>query len=726
MTFVDDDGNEIETSGDIAITKQSVSFFNSKIKGDVSTTFTIDNNSQNRKTLGYKGPQMLNQIAYTKQAFSRVRNGNILDRGFIVIQSDNGPTLSCFYVSGNSNWVQLLQGFITELDFSKYRVQINIDNIRAQNNYGIIFPFTDFCYNQKGGVNGTVRYISNIYDSTAAFDGSLASADSPFFNEQYPCVYLHTVMSELFSQNGLKADGNLFEDFIYQNIVITPANGKVKRDFVPLVTVNGNSFSSVPATQLKYNTFTGTKYDPENLFSNSSYNSTRFCSIIVRVNVVSNTNATNILLFKNGSIFIAMSSSPVTGDSISDEVQVADGDVLEIYTEGANRTITLNIRFEVKQQIGYLDYVTPNDFLTDMKCIDLVKFCINYFGCSIYFNDTSKTLSLNIIDKVKTEDSYDWSDYYVAHKSKYTIDQASNNYIKMLESNSEEVKRFNKNNKTEYGGGNIETSNTLKSENNLFTIPFSAQFFDKTKDNRAWLSIKPLINLEPAGDAIPFTVTNLGYLEITTQTLNLYEVIQVYNSNGVSFGYFVIFGYDPAPGFGYNVSLDTTANNITSGNVFRQTIKFNETSPSISINSVVRVSSYVNNLNLPYYANGSLISLGSENTTVNYAWFAKKKVGIIFGGYSIDYYNYSLAFDRITEEYNDPTIKELYFNKISRFLQNPDIEAIMILPEAAFQRFTFDRFIYLKTEQLTGYFFVESIENYVDGNTPVTVNLYMI
>ena len=111
MTFSDDNGNILEFDGDFAMTKQAVSFFNFAIKGDVSINFTLDNNSVNRKVLNYSGPQMVNQVAFTKQALKRLdHSGNVLDRGYIVIQDEREDSLNCFYVSGNSNWVQMLQG----------------------------------------------------------------------------------------------------------------------------------------------------------------------------------------------------------------------------------------------------------------------------------------------------------------------------------------------------------------------------------------------------------------------------------------------------------------------------------------------------------------------------------------------------------------------------------------------------------------------------------------
>ena len=50
----------------------------------------------------------------------------------------------------------------------------------------------------------------------------------------------------------------------------------------------------------------------------------------------------------------------------------------------------------------------------------------------------------------------------------------------------------------------------------------------------------------------------------------------------------------------------------------------------------------------------------------------------------------------------------------------------MLLPLSIFIGFTFDKFIYLKHKDFSGYFFVEKIENYKNGKTPVKVFLNMV
>src|SRR6478736_2984625 len=103
-------------------------------------------------------------------------NGNILDRGYIVIQSEEPKSLNCFYVSGNSNWINLLTGLITDLNWDSYLVQINKANVlsKASATSGITFPYVDWSYDLKNGFN--------TRDATNDVEVS--------FQDFYPCLYL--------------------------------------------------------------------------------------------------------------------------------------------------------------------------------------------------------------------------------------------------------------------------------------------------------------------------------------------------------------------------------------------------------------------------------------------------------------------------------------------------------------------------------------------------------
>jgi len=642
MTFRDDNGNEIEVSGEIAMTKRSVSFFNSKIQGDVSTTFQIDNNSVNRKTLGYQGPQMLNQIAYTKQAFNRVRTGNILDRGYIVIQSDNGPTLSCFYVSGNSNWVQLLEGLITELDFTgktngrDYQViwqQSNLSNTGS----GIVFPLCDWSYDYYKGNNKYFMYTDGrLADNTEATRKTLI--------DFYPCYYLSSLVKEIISQAGLKYDGNLFNDALFNSLALTPDNGLIKRDPYKNIYLVGSNQSYGPLGTSKYTSFTEVS-DPDELFTSNTFYPEISAKYYFTIYVIyASASSGTFYIYKNG-VSVYSYTGASSGFSITTNLLGVYGDYFELfYTGGGVATdIRFNMKIETAEIVEVGDYLNPSDFLPSMKSMDVMKFCINYFGCSVYFNDVSKTVIITIVEKINISDSYDWSQYYVAHRSKYTIDRAANNYMTWTENRTDnDVQKYNDKHKLQFGDGNIQTTNTLKEEATIAKfpfIPFGADFdvFNVYKTNI------PLINLVDDGlggvaytsivSSATYGGTNASSYAVADTTVftdrpNIYRVT---NSGGDNIGIF------------YGVVVSGTLLDIfrafdvtDTGSIFPQKVRYNKIGAGLVSVKNTSVSDFSNDSSIIVYDNSS----NYEFTSINYGTFTKKKITK-----NIDIWKNNLAID---------------------------------------------------------------------------------
>ena len=740
MTFQDNNGNSLELSGSFAITKQAVSFFNMSIRGDVSINFEVDNNSANRKTLGYYGPQMNSQVAFTKQAFNRMIDGNVLDSGYIVIQDETENILNCFYVSGNSNWVQLVRGLITELDFTgvtngidyvKWIVGQTISDQAAVTD-GIIFPLADWNYNNKRG-NALISASTSLYYSANRLKDARHDGNTFPMIEFYPCFYLSTLMSEIFKQNGLKLAGNIIDDPIYKSLIVTPHNGLMKRT-VTLSNIYATGSGQVYVAPIPlvaiYNSFTETQ-DIDNLFANSRYTANKKTGVIITLKCVSaGAGLLFPFVYKNGIQYVRGADYSPLSSQIFDVIGVKPGDYLEIYTTcntnfpvPGSGTLQLDIKIEEAESIGANDYVGPKDFLPSLQSIDVIKFAFSYFGCSVYFNEFSKTITANIIEKINTSSAADWSEYYLSNRNEYTVSQAKNNFILYNENSSDSnVVAYNLKHTVKYGSGNIQTGNTLKDQNTIVTFPFSASFFDSGLFSSVPLSNVPLVNLVDSTAVIFTIITNSGagisqFTVTDSSVFKIGEVLRVTNSAEYSLGYFIV----------YSVSSTTTIQCYfpfyasDTGIIWKQEVKYNEVGPKIlSVNN-----SPVTDFSISGVTSTTIVTDGAADTVLSnipITVFSKKVLNI-----GIDNWKNNLAIDNPDSGgFTDPTIKELYFNKIGRFFQNPNVRAQMLIPNSVFQGFDFSNFIYLRTEKLTGYFFVDSIVNYQNSNTPVEVNLYML
>lgn len=732
MTFRDNNGRELLFDGDFAMTKQAVSLFNGAIKGDVSITFQVDNNSVNREILNYKGPQMTSQVAYVKQPFTRVSKGNVIDSGYIVIQSEDSDSLNCFYVSGNSNWMQLFQGLITELDYSgktngkNYNKTFNSTNVTASSSEGIVFPFADWCFNNKKGDD---VYVTA--SRTEAWKDVENDTLKPLI-QFYPCFYVHSLTNEIFNQSGIKRDGNLFEDPLYKSLALPPVDGLMKRDPFKKVLLSGSSQTySAGGIYGKIAGLTVRQSD------RSTWDDVlkRFtppddCAFYFSFTMKSG-DAQLVKLYKNG-VDVAGSGSPystVLGQKRRfGPFSAVAGDYFEVYATklaGGSFTAAFDLEYEIPEIVLYDDVINPSNFLPSIKSIDIIKFLINFFGCSVYFDSTSNTITITVIEKIKLEDAYDWSEYYVSHKSEYVGNSASHNFINWSNSSDSEIEKYNQTHTLKYGDGDIQTDNNLLDQKQISKLPFAPSALKINFNDIYNLNI-PLINLIDEGEGVSFTSIALedagppiiARFTLSTDLLALNrEVVRITNSDGVNIGYYrstntgslfqdICFPF---------VSTDT-------GKIWRQKIEYLQIEPRIisvrpstNISEISSSRSEISDISSSFFAPVSVDSF-------DYGIFTKSKTNL-----PIDQWKNNLAIDNPDSgNFTDPTIKELYFNKISRFIKNPEVNARMLLPDSVYQRFKFDQFIYLKTEKLTGYFFVDSIKNYVDSNTPVEVTLYML
>ncbi len=727
MTFVDDNSNQLNFDGEFAMTKRSISLLDGTIKGDTSINFSIDNNSENRKVLGYNGPQMLNQIAATKQPFNRTRNGNIIDRGYIVIQDEYEDVLDCYYVSGNSNWMQKFNIPINQLDYTgltglrNYTAQMNDTTVNASTGktFGVVFPIADWWGRYERGlmVNQAAAFKNSIfYGNGSGFANYTDSGNDPYGSpilDFYPAMFISSIIDEIIAQTGIKISGTLLQDQLYKTLAIPPSNGLISKTnlFNPIVLTGS---SQVVASGGKYSSFTEIS-DDENMFSSGTFTVNKTCNIKSTITVVAATGSVNFTIYKNN---IATSFSYLlTPYTIITYIPVLKNDQIEIRITGGGSTTTINWTIEEYDKVAYNSYFDPSNFLPNMKCLDLIKFLINFFGCSSYFDDFSNTLTLDVISNYKKEDAEDWSASYLGHRSEYTVNTARHNYLNWKANTFDKtVIDYNSKNILQYGSGDIETDNDLVDNRIAYQFPFIASSFGRQK-NGSYIARVPIASMEDDGDPIPFTsitydaTSGLSSFAIS-ETITGNQWIRVISSAGTDYGLFFVAGSTVGA---YQIYFPFYANDT--GTWIKQKIKYNNIGASVvSVKTMNTWDLFPGYLNF-YSFEGGLTSMH------DYAVFTKFSTGLG----AIDQWKANIAIDNpAIAGFNDPTMMEKYLNRTKDIFKNPPIRASMILPETVYQRYKFDRFVYIKTEKLTGYFFVDNIANYMDSNTPVEVNLYML
>lgn len=730
--FINDNNESIYFDGEFLLTKQAVSFYNFKIKGDVSVNFTIPNNSENRKILGYYGFNQSNNPAFSQQSFSVTKNGNVLAKGYIVIQSDNGQELDCFFISGNT-WINSLNQNIKQFDYNEYTVypdnfidvnRVVISSTIYPKEYGIIFPIVDWAYEgKKYQSGGQVKIKKRVY---------LDEWDSKdYFPEMLPVVYLHTVVSEIAKKSNIKLSGNLFDDGVYNRIVITPETADlewpdffVNASLTKAETIVTTSMSS-GYQKVSFETQTYPSGDSPYDQINSKYTA-RYTGIYnVTLNWDTDTAQMYIFrIYKNGSFVSGdqFINSIVSSDKglVNGYVYLEKGDYLEIYVYAAggydiNPNTSLDV--QLAKSMYYDDnfsnyskgpYIPVSAIVPDIKAIDLIKFIVNYFGCVATFDQYTSTLTINKSSLFK--DSVDWSSYVKTYQIDYNNDVAQNNYIKFKDVDDNVIKSYNKISEIGYGNGNIE-ANRVKQERVISELPFgpAADIF-----NNNWNMQLPSVGLITLSqkDNFQFTsVTNDAGFAVLNGTFEGFSnsVDQlVYVQSSIYSGYYFITGASST-----TIHLDALFISNVSGIV--STVQKDLTSSESRILLVNGMTNFSGISDLEGLKNedGTLI------TDMPYCWFYKQQTGK-----DIDNYKDSLAInDLINANFGNRTISEAFYGKIKSAYQAPGLKTTMLLDEKTFQEFDFTKLVYLNTGDINGYFFVDSIINYKDSITPVQVNL---
>lgn len=216
MTSFINDRGEIQIKNEVLITKQVASFKNFKIKGDITVSFSVPNTSENRDVLGYYSPNQLESPVFSSTPFNMVQNGNLLMRGLMVIEEDNGDELLLYFISGNSNWFKDLEFSLRDLRNTNYSTIWSLTNLQSKVGAtdGIVFPIIDWLY--KG------QKVDN-YITDGINPGFGADIDFQVY-EYFPCVYVKSVLESISNFSGIKIDGTIYKDKFFNSLIITPAS----------------------------------------------------------------------------------------------------------------------------------------------------------------------------------------------------------------------------------------------------------------------------------------------------------------------------------------------------------------------------------------------------------------------------------------------------------------------------------------------------------------------
>lgn len=744
-SLVNDNGEYLQYEGkDPQLSKQAVSLFEFKIKGSYSTNFSIPNNSHNRGVLGYHGPLQIDSPAFSRNRFTLVRNGIRVDRGYLVIQTASEETIDCFFISGNGSWFNALNIEMKSLDFDDYNITWSAANYNTKTSAtsGIVFPIVDWGYNGHK-LGNAVHLDLQVQNSTDLLIGE----NSERVSEGYPCFYFHSALTVLANDSGINISGDLLTDPVFLSMLMTPEgpdltwpSSHTAPNFA-LVKRSANQTYLVAsgAQTLQFDQVidqgSSNPYDATNYYFYTRktatykvtfdlhFDTTQVYLIQIRINGATSTT-----------VFNTISQADYTAEFF---INANAGDYMEIRNTPASSNYQLlstsEVKFEVYESIDSMTLIydgtgsstvrnrtmiSPSAIVPKIKGIDFIKFLASYFNCIVTYNESSNTLSLNKLDSITSEE--DWSEYYVSHKSSYNRRLGKNNYIELSSGEEENIVRYNKGTKTGYGWGNIETDYDTLENSTLYKAPFAPAYDQRNKTKMGWnMPFIKFFELED-DEPIAFTgVTNtsgeatLGFAgNVYTPLPSIVRIVSVNGDyNGYAYPRYLSSSASSAVLYGVGFTVNTT------GTMYTQKVS--------RVSGPSRILFTMPSYDQTLAGGPATVEVAqfqedatSSPTTTQTAFFCKPKYGL-----DIDAIKVSLAInDPIEREFN-VSIGELYHSKLKKAFNSPVIECMMLLPEAKYESYKFNKFVYIKSKELTGRFFVHKIDPYVDGKTLTKVEL---
>lgn len=386
-----------------------------KSAGDFSYEFEIELTSENIRILQCPFPDNLSKNVYHK-IYSELAgdDGITLYFGFIRIQRIVGRIAYCSFFSGNNNWFGMLSGDLSEIDFSDFEVEqteTNIVNSWSADS-GIVFPLVD-----NNVLLQRQAAILKIEDFV-------------------PAMYVHTIVKRIFQSHSIKINGELIRDANYNKLTISksPADSIESRSaYVGKTSTQAIGFPAELVTfddDSNFPFFDGSQDNYSTTFS--EYQADVKMRVTVDVSAtfsgMSLLSTIKLYIVKNGSEikhtgFVATSLAPKT-ITISMEVTLEAGDTITISAEcdllGCNIS-EATVRFTPT----YLYVVFGDAVIPDWTQQEFVSNVFRLFNVIPSYEPVSKTLTLNLFEKLASKDSLDISEFISSTETDY-IDFVSN------------------------------------------------------------------------------------------------------------------------------------------------------------------------------------------------------------------------------------------------------------------------------------------------------------
>lgn len=698
-------GEYLDFNDDIEIESQVKLFEEiSTSNGDYSYSFQLPTTSKNLKALGFPFPDTIKSIYNNVPCDIVDESGFVINSGSLRIETLSN-VINCSFFGGNNDWFSLLNPLLSDLPLQKYDKTLTNTNISASwsKSSGLVFP---------------------IFDSGALITRSFYNLKIEDF---FGCFYMKTLFAEIFGSHGIKLDGDLLVDDTFNKMLLVSNNKRAytidPRSCFVQKTVDQTVTNSVSSDVVTFTGesspfFDGSKgnYDTAQSVYNPDVKMVVDIDFFGRIDPV---DFANVGIFKNS----ASVARKITY-SFQEEVTIsARGIVLEVGDTIRVRLSTSDITEPTIIRAGSTLRVTPTFvYAADGKaCVpewtqgQLVSNVFQLLNVVPSYNSDSKTLTLDLFQKIKTKEPIDVSDRVTIVEtdfSEFISNYGKQTLFKYQDSSNEDLlNKYNISNFIKYGSGAItvdndfieETADAVEVE---FTAPityFNSVFYssmerinfveldeDVSKDITSVTDSSGTARLNIASADDDFTVGDLVLLATDNDNYNGQYVV-----NTVTTTYITVNG----------ITFDSSATGTATKLVFTNTdddsvyVFLNAAGVSnlfySNINSMYLESAVFNSSSLAFF---NLLSAGREIDT-------KYKQGLSFGAIN-------------NENSNQLSLIDTYWGNFGSILNDPVLLRVLAL----FKRKTyleiksFLRPLRIKTNNTNNLYYLNRMTGYKSGH----------
>lgn len=677
-----------------------------KIEGDVSFEFQLYLSSQNIRILNFPFPDSSSKTVYRAiEADLLNEEGQLVSNGFIKIERKINLTLFCSFFGGNSNWFAMLSGNLTDLRLTQYDADQTVSTITSSwsNSSGIVWPMID-----TGALS--TRSFRNLKVEDFA-----------------PCLYVKTLMFQLFQQSGLKLSGELLDDWRYNNLVMA-SNGRSQEEID-----NRSTFALKNTTQsIPPSTIEVIEYDDDSSYpyfdgsqDNFSLITNRYTADVkMSVNVTVTVNLDNVtganalliavsgftqkFIFQGGNV-LSLSANLLlnAGDYIT--TGISTGSLFGVDIVGATIKITPTYIYKAFGKSSVPKW-TKQQFVSQVLAI---------FNVVPAYDPYTKTVTLNLFDKIKSKEPIDISEFVEAPEidySEFISDYGRSNNFRYQETDIDNLQEYNISTFLKYGTGVIPVDNDFIEESkDVLESDFAAPIsyingaFDMSLERIPFVELEEDVNTTFTGVA---DSGGLAQFNVTDDLFSVGDLVRVSDSTNNSYnGEFLV----ATVGSGFITLREPAYDTNATGTITKLVHQFT-TDDSVYLF-----------LNIPNYT----ISKASGNTSfyledTTYSSIAIAYFNLLNTGNQINTeYKQGLSFGSIVNPlFYQRTMLQDYWATFGRILNDPvKLKQNAYLPWKIHNQIDFLRPIMIKTLETTNLYYCNLERGYQNSYTPVELEL---